>query len=253
MISDKCPHKKCDGTGIIFLVKSHGETVGKECVCKSYKEYLLKLETAKIPLDFIDATVSTFDCSIYDDSNNQSLAEAAKAFAISFVKNFEDFNESGKGIYFYSSIKGSGKTRLSVSILNALIKNYNVNAMYISSVNMLNELKKTFNHDANTSSYELIKMFSKIDVLLIDDLAVEKATDWSEEIITQILEDRMNFRRVTIFTSNLEISQLDNKYKGGRISSRIEKMTFPLHMPTESVRSKIAAMENEQIIKKYFD
>ncbi len=42
----------------------------------------------------------------------------------------------GKGLYFYSNTKGSGKTLLSIAITNELIIKYKIKSMYISVVNM---------------------------------------------------------------------------------------------------------------------
>lgn len=253
MTSDKCIYQECDGTGYIFMVNESGETIGIECKCKKDREYMIELELAKIPSDFLLATVSSFNCEIYGNPKDKGKAEFAKDFAYLYVENFiADFKDKGKGIYLYSATKGSGKTRLAISILNALIKKYKVAAMYISSVNMLNEIKHTFRDDTTLNSYDVIKRISDVDVLLIDDLGVEKATGWSEEIITQVLENRMNFKKVTLFTSNMRISELDSKYKNGRVSSRIEKMTFEITMPEESIRSKNAELENREILNKYF-
>lgn len=90
-------------------------------------------------------------------------------------------------------------------------------------------------------------------LLVIDDLGVEKVSDWSEEMFTQILDERMSNYRPTIITSNFSISQLSKKYKMGRVNNRIEKMAFPIAMPEESVRSKLAKKENDEIAKLFFE
>lgn len=152
----------------------------------------------------------------------------------------------GKGLYLFSEVKGSGKTRLAVSILNALIKKYDIRGLYISSTDLLHEIKKTFD-DSNHSAYEIIQQFTEAQLLVIDDFRVEKTTDWSEEMFTKILDDRMNYKRPTIITSNIEVNQLSKKYRAGRIESRIEKMTLPVPLPDENVRSYLAQQENERI------
>lgn len=249
--SNKCLFQKCDGSGLIVVVEG-GETKAYICPCTEQKRQLRRLNTAQIPLDFQNTTVSSFEYDIYDEIENIKKAKVAKHFAIKFVENYKDLSSIGKGIYLYSAIKGSGKTRLAVSILNALINKYHVSGLYISSVNMLNEIKNTFNGESNSNSYELLKKFGEVDVLLIDDLGVEKVSDWSEEIFTQILETRMNAKKITIVTSNIKINELDMKYTNGRVGSRIEKVTFPIQLPEESVRTKLANRENDEIFNKFF-
>jgi len=41
-----------------------------------------------------------------------------------FVQNFNQMQEQGKGLYLYSETKGSGKTRLMASVVNALTAVY---------------------------------------------------------------------------------------------------------------------------------
>ena len=52
----------------------------------------------------------------------------AKIIAKRYVEQFEEIQETGKGLYFYSSVKGSGKTRLAVSIANDLIRQKMISA-----------------------------------------------------------------------------------------------------------------------------
>jgi DNA replication protein DnaC len=45
----------------------------------------------------------------------------------------------------------------------------------------------------------------------------------------------------------MPITELDRKYLSGRIKSRVEKMTFPIPMPEESVRSILSKQENDKV------
>ncbi len=62
----------------------------------------------------------------------------------------------------------------------------------------------------------------------------------------------MSYKRPTIITSNMPIQSLQKKYPAGRIKSRIEKMTFQVVMPEESVRAILANLENDEIAKMFF-
>ncbi len=222
------------------------------CDCRQDREILTKLKSAKIPLDLQNCTVKGFRTDIYQVEENRMKAGFAKRVATEFTENFHEFKDQGKGLYLYSKTTGSGKSRLAVSIANGLIRRLDVNVLYISSVNMLNELKNTFDNKNGVREMDILNFYGNVEVLIIDDFGVEKATDWSESIFTQVLEDRMNNKKVTILTSNLSVEELSGKYPAGRIQSRIEKITFPLAMPEESVRSILATEENEGLFKKIF-
>lgn len=244
MISKQCPYEQCDGTGWMIIQDDKGICYMKECRCRYDRQIINKIQSAKVPIEFIDATVSSFKTDIYKMQESQEKAAIAKKIAIKYVENYEKFKDWGKGLYLFSRTKGSGKTRLAVSILNSLIKKYDVRGFY--TPDLLNEIKNRFN-DSNHSAYEIIQQFTEAQLLVIDDFGVEKTTDWSEEILTKIVNDRMNYKRPTIITSNIEVNQLSEKYRAGRIESRIEKMTLPVPLPDENVRSYLAQQENERI------
>ncbi|WP_176713717.1 ATP-binding protein [Pseudobacillus wudalianchiensis] len=225
----------------------------KKCKCREIKVLERKLSAAQMPDEFKSITIQSFNINIYEQDESKKRAAKAKRIAGNFVKNFDLMKEKGKGLYLYSSIKGSGKTRLAASILNALLKTQDskenpLSIYYSPTADLIGEIKKTFSEESSIRSSDIIDSVKKVDVLILDDIGVEKVTDWVEETFTRILDFRLQHQKITIFTSNLSIDELDYKYPQGRISSRIEKMTYPVHMPEEKIRSKLAKQENENLL-----
>lgn len=246
-------YRECDGSGLIHVIKEDDSEVMMICKCREYKELLNQIKTARIPDEYLDKRIDDFDTKIYQVRKSVEVAQYAKRIATRYVEQYLELEDMGKGLYFYSNKKGSGKTLLSIAIVNELIIKYKINPMYISVVNMLNEMKHSFsNKDPKRTFYNLIESFMQVPVLIMDDLCVEKTTDWSEEVLTQILDERMGYKRPTIITSNMPIESLQKKYPAGRIKSRIEKMTFQVVMPEESVREIISKQENDEIAKMFF-
>lgn len=250
--TDDCMYRECDGSGLIHVIREDGSEVMMMCICREYKDLLHKIKTARIPDEYLDKRINDFDTKIYQIKDSVRVAQYAKKIATSYVEQYLEMEDMGKGLYFYSNTKGAGKTLLSIAIVNELIIEYKIKPMYISVVNMLNEMKHSFsNNDPKRNFYNLMESFKQAPVLVMDDLGVEKTTDWSEEVLTQILDERMSYKRPTIITSNMPIRLLQKKYPAGRIKSRIEKMTFPVVMPEESVREILANQENEEIAKMF--
>lgn len=246
-------YKECDGSGLIHVIDENGYEFMMVCKCREYKELLRKIKTARIPNEYLNKRIQDFDTKIYQKNDNVRVAQYAKKIAARYVEKYPEMKDMGKGLYFYSNSKGSGKTLLSIAIINELIIKYKTKPMYISVVNMLNEMKHSFsNNDSKGDFYSLMETFKQAQVLVMDDLGVEKTTDWSEEVLTQILDERMSYKRPTIITSNMHTQLLREKYPAGRIKSRVEKMTFPVVMPEESVREIMAKKENEKIAKLFF-
>lgn len=257
-ISDDCPYRKCDGTGLIWIKDHQAKKLSerefmRRCKCRELRMLERKLTTAHIPDEFKHATVRSFDVSIYEKEESIEKAKTAKEMVGNFVRKFDHMRSIGKGIYLYSKVKGSGKTRLAASILNALLKMYDtdespLSIFYSPTADLIGDIKKSFGENTDVKKLDLIDTAKKVDVLILDDIGVEKVGDWVEETFTRILDYRLQHQKVTIFTSNLEVDELDLKYPQGRISNRIEKMTFPIHMPEESIRKKLAKSENEELL-----
>ena len=215
-------------------------------MCKCYYDQIInkKLEFANIPEVFKDLTINSFRTDLYERPESRQKAMVVKKMAANYVKNFETFQGEGKGLYLYSNIKGSGKTRMAISIGNALMKVKRVGVKYTTTLDLLDEIKKTFDRDSKATESELINSIKRIDVLILDDVGVENPTPWVKSIFYSILDGRMDNNKITIFTSNLSMDELQHD---DRLKSRIEKMALPIEFPEESIREKIAKSENEEL------
>lgn len=260
--SDKCPFYKCDGTGWIWIKdwsKRHEKNVvdewQKECDCykkqKKQREIDRKLDLSGIPPLFAKATVHSFDTMRYGTQKDREIADIAKKAAINFVENYPVMKEHGKGLYLYSQVKGSGKTRLASSIANALVKKHGADIAFIKSADIISQVKKTFN-SKETSASEVVETFRKVEVLVVDDLALKGASDYEEGILYDIMDYRLEHKKPTIFTSNVTIQGLEKIYPGGRVNKRINKMTMEIYMPEESIRDQEADEENAEFERMLF-
>ena len=107
----------------------------------------------------------------------------AKTIAQRYVEQFDEIKETGKGVYFYSSVKGSGKTRLAVSIANDLIQKKFVSAKFATTIQILDQIKATWGGERKNEETEqkLIRDIISVEVLVIDDIGVEAVKDWVNE------------------------------------------------------------------------
>lgn len=267
-----CLFNKCDGDGIISyrnwdkhweMIDNPGRRILKheiewavECDClkarKEQNELNRAITAAGIPEKFKDAMVFEFDTEVYKDDAAKRKASSAKEAAISFVKNYEAFESKGKGLYLTSEIKGSGKTKLASSIANALMKRHKKNVLFIKATAISPQVRKTYNKNSDATEEEVLKVFNQVEVLVIDDCAVNDTTGYAEDLLGKILDYRMDQQLVTIVTSNKTIDQLEEHYKKGIVSSRIEKMCYQVEMPEESIRKTESEQEDLEIEKLLF-
>lgn len=249
--TSNCPYGECDGSGISFRLElATNITSGVYCRCRDEVLLAKRIKFANIPEEFKDLTINSFRTDWYKTEMSQARAIRAKRAAINFIKEFEVFQEKGRGLYFYSYVKGSGKTRLAVSIGNALINVKKVGVKFITTIDLLNEIKKTWDKDTKYTQSELIDAINNVPVLILDDIGVESVKDWVGEIMYSIMDNRMTKKKITIFTSNSKMEELKHD---DRIKSRIDKMAYPVYLPDESIRSDIAKKENEELEKILFN
>ena len=242
MTSD-CSYGKCDGGGQIkMLNKETGEFKVQYCKCREEKIYNDRLICANIPVEFESLTVNSFNTELYKKSESKTTSQNAKTMVVNYVKNFGKFQELGKGLFFYSNTKGSGKTRLAVSLGNVLLKNLKQQVKFITCSDLLKEIKNSYNKDSKYSESQLVDSINKVNVLIIDDIGVERPTPWVNEMLFSVLDNRMKYNKITIFTSNCNVEELEHDE---RLKSRLTKMCIPIKMPEEDIRKFLAYGENE--------
>lgn len=245
----KCKHGLCDGTGVIYGLDENGLMAGRNCECTKDRIKEGRLQFAKIPEEFINLTINSFRTD-YETEEAQAIAARARTACARYVKEYEHFEEVGKGLYFYSDTKGSGKTRLAISVGNALMNYKNKGVRYITTLDLLGEIRKTFDRDSETTETEVIDAVNTVDCLILDDVGVEDGEKpWIKEKMFQILDYRMTRKKITIFTSNVPVEKLKHD---DRIKNRIERMATPIVMPEESIRSQLSAKENEDVSRILF-
>jgi len=99
---------------------------------------------------------------------------------------------------------------------------------FISAPELLLEFKSTYNRktedETNLTEEELVEYYSTVPLLVLDDIGVEKITDWSFQLLYIIINRRYENLKKTIFTSNFNLTELAEKLGDDRIPSRIQQM-----------------------------
>lgn len=199
-----------------------------------------------MPEELKDVKLGDFDTSLYD-AQNTHLAKASKKAAIAYVKKFEKFKETATGLYLYSDVKGSGKTRLAIGIGNALISEYDERVKYSSTTRLINEMKETFN---TGGSSEYLNAVSTVPVLILDDIGAESVTNWVSDLFYDIINQRMLKKLITIYTSNCRIEDLKHDE---RTRSRIEGTVMQVQCPEQDIRVKLKREQNKGLEALLYD
>jgi DNA replication protein DnaC len=97
--------------------------------------------------------------------------------------------------------------------------------IFISTPELFHKIKTSYNHMAGDETEdELINYYSRVHLLVLDDIGVDKATDWVLQTLYLIINRRYEAMKKTIFTSNLSLEALAASLGDDRITSRIARM-----------------------------
>lgn len=171
--------------------------------------------------------------------------DKARYEILKYIKEFiEDFPNK-KGVYLHGSF-GSGKSYILNAVLNELSrKGYNCVSVYYPI--LLKKLKDSFSN--KTDTYESVyNELENADVLLIDDIGAENNTMWArDEVLGSLLQSRMDNEKITFFTSNFNLNELEthlsetssssDKIKARRIIERIKQLTKDIELVGENRRN----------------
>lgn len=247
--NDICP--LCHGVGWKITFGRDSQPYAEECECGIRKREIhnSRLKFAEIPEAFKEVRLSNFKKTIYKKPESQEMVvEAAMAIRY-WLQNLSDMKKRGIGLYIYSGIKGSGKTRLIASIANELVEKYDTQVKFCTSIQILQEIKETWgkkrDYEQETEK-KLIDTLSGIEVLIIDDFGAEQGREWKDERFYSIINGRYVDKKITLFTSNM---RLDDLGYDERIKNRIKERVLQIPFPEESVRDTLAENLKKELIE----
>lgn len=174
-----------------------------------------------------------------DDRRNAKVTNVCKKY----VEHWPEMYRESMGILFYGE-KGTGKSFLAGCIANALLEKL-VPVCVTSLTRIMNQLQSE--RDKQT----LIDRLDKYDLLVLDDLGVERDTDYAFEQMFAVVDARIRSGKPLIVTTNLTVEEMrrESEIKRGRIYDRIEEACpIKLSMTGASRRREIAAQKRRDAL-----
>ena len=131
--------------------------------------------------------------------------KAAYRTAKEYADNFAAHNANGDGLYIEGTF-GTGKTHLAAAIAIQLMEQGH-GVIFKTSDDLLRDIKATFDSNGAEEQKVLDKLKS-CELLVIDDIGKELATDWSTAQLYAIINDRYESQKPVIITTNFNENDL---------------------------------------------
>lgn len=136
---------------------------------------------------------------------------------VRYVKNWKEMREKGFGFFFWGNV-GAGKTHAAAALSNELIQEKLVEVLFLNMPATVTRIKKTFDSSVKNEDTKLFDRMKEVELLIVDDLGVEKLSDWLSDQIYQIIDHRWQNQKPMIITSNQSLEDLGAFYKPQVIS-----------------------------------
>jgi len=242
-------------------VKKNSESTTVSAECRAIIERLQNRTTGQ-PITKKD--LHEYEQIVRDQIERDGVEVIPKRFQHCRLANLEEYPEKkakalaavvGEGLsLFITGDKGRGKTHLACALAVEWMKQRTKaveehailgglttvapNLSFLPAVEFFVELKATFD-SRDLTEQDVIRKYCSQQLLILDDLGVEKVSDWSKQMIYALIDRRYRNMQQMIITSNLSLRQLAAQIDD-RITSRIMEMGPVIGLTGADHRRKIA-------------
>ena len=149
--------------------------------------------------------------------------------------------------FCYGGDVGTGKSFVAACIANALL-DQGIPVLMTNFSKILNQMGAMYSEER----YRYIASFSNYSLLILDDLGIERSTEYALEQVYAVIDERYKAGLPVIITTNLKIAEIRNPQDVAyaRIYSRILEMCTPVRISGEDRRKSIGK-ENSRSLRRY--
>ncbi|MBE6018258.1 MAG: AAA family ATPase, partial [Lachnospiraceae bacterium] len=164
-------------------------------------------------------------------------------WAKNYVENWRKVRAENLGLLLWGDV-GTGKSFAAACIANALLEQATPVLMTNFS-KILNQMGTMYTEER----YQYIASFNHYPLLIIDDLGIERSTEYAKEQVYAVIDERYKANLPLIITTNLTINQIRNpeNVADARIYSRVLEMCTPIQVKGNDRRQTTSREKQERV------
>ena len=234
--------RKCNGLRRgTFSLLGVTKTVPILCSCQAEAQKKLDAERQQREMEALISRYRSvgmtepalLSCTFANDLGYNPESKTAK----NYVEHWEEMKSTATGLLFWGGV-GTGKTFLAACIANALFDK-GVQVRMTNFARILNMLTDFHSGSRN----ELLDELNRADLLILDDVGMERNSEFAQEQVFNVIDSRYRSQRPMIVTTNLSLEEI--KHPGNlaqaRIFDRIRERCIPVCVNNRNIRCEKAA------------
>lgn len=244
--------------GLIYCAKCHtprqtridvlGRISTPPIMCACMQEAFEKEETERKHQEFLDRVSRLKANGLQDQALRAYTFANDKGYnpeiekARLYVERWEEMRENAAGLLLWGDV-GTGKSFFAGCIANALIEK-GVPVLMTNFARILGTLSDMHSDDRN----QFIDSFNLYSLLIIDDLGIERNSEYALEQVFSVIDSRYRSNKPLIVTTNLTLTELKNPadLAHARIYDRVLERCVPLRINNRNIRKENAKAQMER-------
>ena len=218
-----------------------GKMIEPRCMCACQTAAYVQQEQERKRREFLDRVEKNRSVGRTDPvlrrhtfENDLGYNPQQMDMAKRFVQHWEEFQKDSMGLLLWGPV-GTGKSFIAGCIANALLDR-GVPVMMTNFARLLNRLTDMYAGDRNA----YIDSFKSFPLLIIDDLGVERNSEFARERVFSVIDSRYRSQLPMIVTTNLTPKEMKNPadLSRARIYDRVLERCTPIRVDNQNIREQ---------------
>ena len=218
-----------------------GKMIEPRCMCACQTAAYEQQEQERKHREFLDRVEKNRSVGLTDPvlrkhtfENDLGYNPKQMEMAKRFVQHWDEFKKDSMGLLLWGPV-GTGKSFIAGCIANALL-DQGVPVMMTNFARLLNKLTDLYAGDRNA----YIDSFNSFPLLIIDDLGVERNSEFAREQVFSVIDSRYRSQLPLIVTTNLTPEQMRNPedLARARIYDRVLERCTPIRVDGQNIRKQ---------------